>query len=112
MNLIETVSNPPNDNDHTSQIDLAHSNPPFVRTSLDNFDSNHSPLLVLPPFNTMHKVERTHSDQEQRLDNDKSTPFLTTSPFNTILSSLKSMHEKDLDFGVHTGDDKLIPVAD
>ncbi|CAF0793299.1 unnamed protein product [Adineta ricciae] len=109
---IEITSNPPNNNDHTSQIDSAHSNPPIVRTSLNDFDSNHSSFLVLPPFNTLHKTDRTHSDQEQLLDNDKSTPFLTTSPFNTILSSLKSMHEKDLNFGVHTGDDKLIPVTD
>ncbi|UJR20732.1 hypothetical protein I4U23_023851 [Adineta vaga] len=114
-NTNEIVSNPTSDSDRTSQMQSTCQNP-FAQTSFNGSNSNqsltHSPLLVFPPFSTIDTTDRINSDQEQFLDNEKTNSFLATSPFHTILNSLKNMHEKDLDFVVRTGDDKLIPVAD
>jgi hypothetical protein len=57
-------------------------------------------------------TSRINNDHDHLLDSGKSNSFLTSSPFDALLNSLKIMREKDLDFAVRTSDDQLIPVAD
>ncbi len=76
-------------------------------SSLNNSRSR-SPVL-LPTFDT---GDNTSNGHDHFLDNGKDNSLLTGSSFDTLLNSLKTMREKDLDFILRNGDEKLIPVAD
>ncbi len=106
-----TASNPTSDSERTSQVNSTLQNP-FTRTSSDgsslNASLSRSPVL-LP---TSDMTSRINNDHDHLLDSGKRNSFLTSSPFDALLNSLKAMREKDLDFPVRTGDDQLIPVAD
>ncbi|CAF0858388.1 unnamed protein product [Adineta steineri] len=99
------------DSEHTSQVNSALQNP-FTKTSSDGSYSHHSLIRSPIHVSSYDITNRKNHDHEHLIDHSKSNSFLTTSPFDTLLNSLKVMREKDLDFVVHTGDDKLIPVAE
>lgn len=108
----------PSSNEHHLATELGKSTSENELTSQVHLDepngtgSLRDSPLVLPPFSTLDSTSRIDSTQEKLFDHEKAGSLLNTSPFNTLLNSLKSMRDKDLDFVVHTGDDQLIPVAD
>jgi hypothetical protein len=108
------VSNLTSDSERTSQVNFTSQNP-FTGTSSGGSSSNHShshsPLLI-PPLNTFDRASSTSNGHDRLFDNGKGSSFLTGSSFDALLNSLKTMREKDLDFVVRTGDEKLIPVTD
>jgi hypothetical protein len=71
-----------------------------------NHSPTRSPFLLLPTFGTAASTNINEHDR------DKDSPLLSSSSFDALLNSLKTMREKDLDFILRNGDEKLIPVAD
>ncbi len=105
------VSNPTSDSERTSEVNLTSQNP-FAGTSSEGSSANgsrsRSPLLI-PPVDIASGASNGY---DHLFDSGKGSSLLRGSSFDALLNSLKSMREKDLDFVVRTGDDKLIPVAD
>ncbi len=95
------------DSEHISQNQ-------FTGTSSEGSSLNnsrpHSPILLLPTFASASSTSNNIHDRV--FDSEKDSPLLTGSSFDALLNSLKTMREKDLDFILRNGDDKLIPVAD
>lgn len=103
----KTISNLTSDSARTSEVNFTSQNP-FTGTSSGSSSSNNSPShspVIIPPFST-------NNGHDHLFDSVKGSSLLTGSSFDALLNSLKTMREKDLDFIVRTGDDKLIPVAD
>jgi hypothetical protein len=106
----ENVSNPTSDSERTSQVNFTSQNP-FTGTSSGDSSSNVSPLHI-PAFNKYDIASTASNGQDHLFDRGKGSSLLIGSSFDALLNSLKNMRDKDLDFIVRTGDDKLIPVAD
>jgi hypothetical protein len=109
-----STSNPTSDSERTSQVNSTSQNL-FTRTSSGGSSSNGSRSrspVVIPPFSTFDTASGTSNGHDHLLDSGKGSSLLTGSSFDALMNSLKSMREKDLDFVIRTGDDKLISVAD
>ena len=85
---------------------------PYTGGSSDGSSTTGSRSPTPVRLSSLNPYDTTTGVHEHIIDSSKSSSLLTGTSFDVLMNSLKSMREKDLDYLIHSSDDRLVRMTD